>query len=320
MKKILLIQTAFLGDVILATPVIEELKRIFPSASIDVLVKKGNESLLSNNPYCHNVFTFNKKEGKVKELIRLTQLIRSNQYDLAINLHRFGSSGMLMLLSKAKLKYGFKKNPFSFTFTKKFEHQIGNGQHEVERNLSIIKEFGAKEKCRPSLFPSQQHIEKIEQYIQEEFYCIAPASVWFTKQLPKQKWIEKIKKLPADKFIYLLGGKEDIALCSEIIQYVNQTNLINLAGELNLLESAALIQKATRTFVNDSGPLHLASAMNAPVTAYFCSTTPKFGFGPLSDDSIIRESTVTLSCKPCGLHGFKACPKGHFKCGETIDV
>ncbi len=320
MKKILLIQTAFLGDVILATPVIEELKRIFPSASIDVIVKKGNESLLSNNPYCHNVFTFNKKEGKVKELIRLTRLIRSNQYDLAINLHRFGSSGMLMLFSKAKLIYGFQKNPFSFAYTKKFEHQIGNGQHEVERNLSIIKEFGAKEKCRPSLFPSQQHIEKIEQYIQEEFYCIAPASVWFTKQLPKQKWVEKIKKLPADKVIYLLGGKEDIALCSEIIQYANQTNLISLAGELNLLESAALIQKASRTFVNDSGPLHLASAMNAPVTAYFCSTTPKFGFGPLSDDSIIRESTEVLSCKPCGLHGFKACPKGHFNCGETIEV
>ena len=320
MKKILLIQTAFLGDVILATPVIEELKRIFPSASIDVLVKKGNESLLSNNPYCHNVFTFNKKEGKVKELIRLTRLIRSNNYDLAINLHRFGSSGMLMLLSKAKLKYGFQKNPFSFVYTKKFEHQIGNGQHEVERNLSVIKEFGAKEKCRPSLFPSQQHIEKIEQYIQEEFYCIAPASVWYTKQLPKQKWIEKIKRLPADKIIYLLGGKEDITLCSEIIQHANRSNLISLAGELNLLESAALIQKATRTFVNDSGPLHLASAMNAPVTAYFCSTTPKFGFGPLSDDSIIRESTETLSCKPCGLHGFKACPKGHFKCGETIEV
>ena len=320
MKKILLIQTAFLGDVILATPVIEELKRIFPTASIDVLVKKGNESLLSNNPYCHNVINFNKKEEKVKELIRLTRLIRSNNYDLAINLHRFGSSGMLMLLSNAKLKYGFQKNPFSFVYTKKFEHQIGNGQHEVERNLSIIKEFGAKEKCRPSLFPSQHHIEKIEQYIQEEFYCIAPASVWFTKQLPKQKWIEKIKRLPADKIIYLLGGKEDITLCSEIIQHANRSNLISLAGELNLLESAALIQKATRTFVNDSGPLHLASAMNAPVTAYFCSTTPKFGFGPLSDDSIIRESTETLSCKPCGLHGFKACPKGHFKCGETIEV
>ena len=138
--------------------------------------------------------------------------------------------------------------------------------------------------------------------------------------MPKQKWVEKIKKLPADKVIYLLGGKEDIALCSEIIQYANQTNLISLAGELNLLESAALIQKASRTFVNDSGPLHLASAMNAPVTAYFCSTTPKFGFGPLSDDSIIRESTEVLSCKPCGLHGFKACPKGHFNCGETIEV
>jgi heptosyltransferase-2 len=319
-KKILLVQTAFLVDVILATPVIEELKRIFPSAEIDVIVKKGNESLLSNNPYCSNVFNFNKKEGKVKELLRLTKLIRSNQYDLAINLHRFGSSGILMLLSKAHLKYGFKKNPFSFTYTKKFEHTIGNGQHEVERNLSIIKEFGAMKSVRPSLFPSQQHIEKIEQYIQEDFYCIAPASVWFTKQLPQHKWVEKINQLPQDAIIFLLGGSDDFDLCNELIQSANRKNCVNLAGKLNLLESAALISKAKRTFVNDSGPLHLASAMNAPVTAYFCSTTPKFGFGPLSEDAEVIETEEVLSCKPCGIHGYKACPKGHFKCGEKISI
>lgn len=320
MKKILLIQTAFLGDVILATPVIEELKRIFPSAEIDVIVKKGNESLLSNNPYCANVVTFNKKEGKVNELLRLTKLIRSNHYDLAINLHRFGSSGILMLLSKARLKYGFKKNPFSFSYTKKFEHTIGNGQHEVERNLSIIKEFGAKKSVRPSLFPNEQHEDKIETFVTDNFFCIAPASVWFTKQLPKYKWLEKINQLPENATIYLLGGSDDLDLCNELIQSANRKNCINLAGKLNLLESAALISKAKRTFVNDSGPLHLASAMNAPVTAYFCSTTPKFGFGPLSEDAEVIETEEKLSCKPCGLHGYKACPKGHFKCGETISV
>lgn len=320
MKKILLIQTAFLGDVILATPVIEELKRIFPSAEIDVIVKKGNESLLSNNPYCANVYTFNKKEGKVNELLRLTKLIRSNHYDLAINLHRFGSSGILMLLSKARLKYGFKKNPFSFSYTKKFEHTIGNGQHEVERNLSIIIEFGAMKSVRPSLFPNEQHQDKIQKFVTDNFYCIAPASVWFTKQLPKHKWLEKINQLPEDATIYLLGGSDDLDLCNELIQSANRKNCINLAGKLNLLESAALISKAKRTFVNDSGPLHLASAMNAPVTAYFCSTTPKFGFGPLSEDAEVIETEEKLSCKPCGLHGYKTCPKGHFKCGEMISV
>jgi heptosyltransferase-2 len=80
------------------------------------------------------------------------------------------------------------------------------------------------------------------------------------------------------------------------------------------------MSKAVRNYVNDSGPLHLASAMNAPVTAFFCSTVPSFGFGPLSDDSEIKETTEKLDCRPCGIHGFKTCPKGHFKCGKGIEI
>jgi heptosyltransferase-2 len=73
-------------------------------------------------------------------------------------------------------------------------------------------------------------------------------------------------------------------------------------------------------FVNDSAPMHFASAVNAPTTAIFCSTIPKFGFGPLSDQSFVVETNEALSCRPCGLHGKKACPEGHFKCGKTINV
>jgi heptosyltransferase-2 len=93
---------------------------------------------------------------------------------------------------------------------------------------------------------------------------------------------------------------------------------VNLCGKLNLLQSAALMQNAEMNFVNDSAPLHIASAMNAPVTAIYCSTVPEFGFGPLSDHFKILQ-VEKLSCKPCGLHGYKSCPKGHFKCGE-IDL
>ncbi len=96
-------------------------------------------------------------------------------------------------------------------------------------------------------------------------------------------------------------------------------NVINVAGELSFLESAALIKNAVMNFVNDSAPMHLASAMNAPVTAIFCSTVPSFGFGPLSDRSVIVETKEKLDCRPCGLHGFKACPKGHFKCAYSIE-
>ena len=320
MNRILIIQTAFLGDVILATPVISELKRLFPNAEIDALVKKGNESLLKNNPHLHYLITFDKSGGKFGAMRRLIRQFRAREYDLVINLHRFGSSGILTALSGAKKKYGFRKNPFSFTYTKKFEHQIGDGTHEVERNLSIIQEFGAVRSKRPELFPTREQIAKVSAYQHKPYFCFAPASVWFTKQLPKEKWIELIRKKSEEGQIYLLGGKEDEALCQEIITASEVSKAVNLAGQLNLLESAALIAKATRNFVNDSGPLHLASSMNAPVTAFFCSTVPAFGFGPLSDDSEISEVKEKLDCRPCGLHGFKACPKGHFKCGYGIEI
>lgn len=318
MNRILIIQTAFLGDVILATPVVSELHRIFPNSEIDVLVKKGTESLLANNPKIHTVFTFDKSAGKFKGIRSLIRQFRKNNYDLTINLHRFGSSGLIAGLSGAKMRYGFKKNPFSFLYTKKFDHKIGDGTHEVSRNLSLISEFGAEHVLRPELFPSQEDLNRVKPFQQESYLCIAPASVWFTKQLPEEKWIELLNK-NLDVKIYALGGPNDSELIERILQRSTHKNTENLSGKLGLLQSAALMQRAQRNYVNDSGPLHLASSMNAPVTAYFCSTVPDFGFGPLSDDSEIKE-VENLDCRPCGLHGHKECPQGHFKCGKEIVI
>ncbi len=319
MKRILIIQTAFLGDVILATPVASELKRVFPEAKIDFLLKKGNESLVIGNPKINQVITFDKSSGKWKAILRLIKQCRATKYDLVINLHRFASSGMIAGFSKGKKRYGFKKNPFSFMYTKSFDHSIGDGTHEVERNLKLISEFGCSPKTRPELFPSEKEMASVQSYLSDEFYCLAPASVWYTKQLPKEKWLELIRKIGIRKTIYLLGGKDDFELCESILNDASMESIINLSGKLNLLESAALIQKATRTFVNDSGPLHLASAVNAPVTAFFCSTVPNFGFGPLSDDSEVKE-VKDLECRPCGLHGHKSCQKKHFNCGKKMIV
>lgn len=318
MKRILIIQTAFLGDVILATPVVSELHRLFPESEIDVLVKKGNASLLTGNSKINEVFVLDKSSGKWKAIQSLIKTFRKNNYDLIVNLHRFGSSGLIASLSKAKQVYGFSKNPFSFLYTKKFEHNIGNGMHEVERNLSIIKEFGAQSKVRPELFPSEKDHQAVEAYIGSSFVCIAPASVWYTKQLPEAKWKELIDQI-RDKRVLLIGGKDDIELCERIKSDTENKNVTNLAGQFSLLQSAALIQKASHVYVNDSGPLHIASAMNIPTTAFFCSTVPSFGFGPLAEINEIREVNG-LDCRPCGLHGHKSCPKNNFRCGNEMNV
>ena len=87
-----------------------------------------------------------------------------------------------------------------------------------------------------------------------------------------------------------------------------------------MLQSAALMEGALMNYVNDSAPMHLASAMNAPTTAIFCSTIPAFGFGPLSDNCVVIESSQKLNCRPCGIHGSKFCPEKHFNCAEKISV
>ena len=316
MKRFLVIQTAFLGDVILATPVVSELRRIYPDAQIDMLVRRGNEGILENHPAIDNVYTLNKKEGKLKEIKRLVKLFRAQNYDEVINLHRFGSSGMITFLTKAKAKTGFDKNPFSFCYSRKTKHVIGDGTHEVERNLSLIAMHGAEKLVRPSVHPGEKEFAVVDNLIHKPFYCLAPASIWFTKQLPEAKWVELARLLSASGQVYLVGAPGDFELCERIRQNAGLNESSNIAGKLALLESCALFSKAIRCYVNDSGPMHMASAVNTPTTAFYCSTIPAFGFGPLADDSRIAQIEEILYCRPCGLHGYKKCPEGHFKCGD----
>lgn len=318
MPGFLIIQTAFIGDVILATPVIEKLHRHYPEARIDFMLRKGNEGLLAEHPYVNNLLVWDKKRNKYGNLFRLIREIRKARYDYVINLQRFASSGMVTLFSGAKQKYGFDKNPLSLFFTRRFRHEIGNGRHETIRNLELVTALTDDKPEKPALYPSRTDYKKIKEWQKDPYICIAPTSVWFTKQYPAGKWMELIGRFPAKTNVYLLGSPADEEACDTILQAVSRDTVYNLCGKLSLKESAALMKGAEMNYVNDSAPLHLASAVNAPVTAVFCSTVPDFGFGPLSDKSRVVETQEKLDCRPCGLHGFKACPEGHFNCALTI--
>ncbi len=319
MKSALIIQTAFIGDVILATPLIEKMHAVFPGISIDFLVKKGNEGLFHKHPKLHKIYVFDKRVGKIKALFQTIKQVRHTQYDIIINLHRFASSGIIASMAKAKLKVGFNKNPFSFFYDEVIKHKFDTRIHEIDRNLALIQFFTDHTPYKPKLYPTAEDYNYVNQFVinNESYYCFAPSSVWFTKQIPKHKSLELINKLNGKK-VFLLGAPSDYKYCEDLINLTGNMQTVNLCGKLNLLQSAALMQNAEMNFVNDSAPLHIASAMNAPVTAIYCSTVPEFGFGPLSDHFKILQ-VEKLSCKPCGLHGYKSCPKGHFKCGE-IDL
>jgi ADP-heptose:LPS heptosyltransferase len=318
--KILIIQTAFIGDVVLATSVVEKLRFDFQDCTIDFLLRKGNEGLLHNHPHINEVWVFDKQRSKYRNLVRLIREIREQSYDYVINIQRFFTTGLITALSHGKVTIGFDKNPLSFLFTHAVNHQIENGNnpnHEVNRNISLLKSITDTGFARPRLYPSKEDYQVIPD--EEEYVCIAPASVWFTKQFPLKKWCELIDKLPEKYTVYLIGGPNDVGLCRQVKEQVKNDKVRIVAGELTYLQSAALISKANMNFVNDSAPAHFASAMNAPVAVIYCSTVPAFGFGPLSDISHTIETNEKLACRPCGLHGKKACPKQHFKCAD-IDV
>lgn len=318
MKQFLIIQTAFLGDVILCTPLLTELKRIYPDCSIDIVVRKGNESLLNNHPAIRSVFVWNKNKEKYKSLLTTIRTIRSTNYDEIINLQRYTSAGLMLLFSKAKQKIGFTKNKFSFAYSRLVPHEFKNGIHEVSRNLNTIAHHGAIQLVRPSLYPSSEDYTSVQPYQKETYFCLAPASVWYTKQVPEEKWVELIHQLIKLGKVYLIGAPNDFELAERIKGKLAQVE--NLCGQLTLLQSAALMEKARMNYVNDSGPMHLASAVNAPTRAFFCSTIPKFGFGPLSEDAKIIEIEHALQCRPCGIHGHKSCPEKHFKCGKELQM
>lgn len=317
MKKILIIQTAFLGDVVLATPLIEKAHRFWPEAEIDFLLRKGNESLLKGHPHVRQVIVRNKAEGKVKSLRKMLRQVRQERYDLVINLHRYFSSGLIAGFSRAKHICGFDKNPLAWRYHHKSPHIIsdaGPGVHEVERNLSLIEHLTDASDAPMRLYPSPADFEKVT--CSEPYVCLAPTSVWFSKQWPAEKWVALIGELDKSLKVFLLGAPGDKVTCERIASQSNHSGVVVKAGELNLLQSAALMAGAQMNYVNDSAPMHLASSMDAPVTAIFLSTVPRFGFGPRSTESHIVETPEELACRPCGLHGFKECPQGHFRCSE----
>jgi len=146
MHKILIVQTAFIGDVILATGLIESLHQAFPESKIDFVLRKGNESLLKSHPFVNKLYVWDKKKNKFSNLI---------------NLQRFFSTGLITLFAKSKNKRGYNKNPLSFCYHKKSEHIIGK-KHETYRNFSLIDDLKNIQYQKPNLYFTEEENQKVQ--------------------------------------------------------------------------------------------------------------------------------------------------------------
>jgi len=321
MKRILIIQTAFIGDAVLAAAMLEKVHLSHPDWKIDFLVRKGNEGLFAEHPFLNRLIIWDKKENKYLHLLQLLFKIRSKKYDIVVNAQRYAATGFLTGFSGAREKIGFDKNPLSFLFSNKVKHDTlveGTYLHEVERNQRLIASFTDGQYAMPRLYPSAADEKEVKVLKGKPYICVAPASVWKTKQYPKFKWREFLDAISEDYVVYLIGAPSDKELCERISSKSSHKMIFNLAGKLSFLQSAALMKDAKMNYANDSAPMHFASAMNAPITAVYCSTVPEFGYGPLGKNSTIIEADIKLSCKPCGTHGSNRCPEKHYDCAIKI--
>lgn len=323
--RMLVIQTAFIGDLILTTPLLRAAKKSFPQISIECVVLPQTANLITNNPHVDHIIPYDKRrtESSLRDFLALVKTLRRRKYDAALIPHRSWRSASLVLLAGIPTRIGFDASSASILYTHRVAYR--KNFHETERNLNLLSPFGVHAMDpAPEIFCTHTDEQKALDFLTrhtdsdaQSLFGIAAGSVWPTKRWIPQRFAEVADRLIKEKkgTVILFGGPEDRTLCNRISAMMDRTPLI-AAGHFSLKESAALIAKCRVFLSNDTGLMHLAAAMHVPVVALFGATIPAFGFAPLGDGHTIVEAK--LPCRPCGAHGTKKCREGTFACMKMI--
>lgn len=315
MKKIriLIIHTAFIGDIVLSTPLIKKLRDTYPKAEITYLTTPVGASILRNNPHLNHIIEYDKRgEHKgMKGFWAIAKKLKMEAYNLVITPHRYLRSTFLTFLTGAPIRRGYDSAAASFLYNERVHYD--KSRHEVEKLLSFVPKDEGK-RYEIEIFPTELEVEKVDKLLEkrrEKVVVVAPGSKWFTKKWPLEYFNRVIKELEKreDTTVVVVGGKEEMFFNMSL---ANTT--IDLRGKTTLLELAEVIRRADIVLTNDSSPIHIASAFpNVRILALFGPTVEKFGFFPWSKNSEVFQ-VEGLECRPCSIHGGDSCPKKHFKC------
>ena len=316
--NILIIHTAFIGDIVLSTALISKLKEKYPDSDIYYLTTPLGKEILKNNPKIKEVIVYDKR-GKDKgfgAFISFVRKIRNLKIDVCLTPHRYLRSSVLSLLSGAKIRVGYNIANLSFVFNKKIKYD--KTKHEVEKLLSFVDDDNKRFELE--MYPSEKDEIKIDSLVKnlsenKKIILIAPGSKWFTKKWPEEYFRILIQKLVKrdDLLIIITGGKEE-----KEIELNLDSKVLDLRGEISLLELAELTKRAILVVSNDSAPIHITSAFpNTRIIGIFGPTVKEFGFFPWSKNSKVFEING-LYCRPCAIHGGNSCPEKHFRCMKEI--
>jgi heptosyltransferase-2 len=310
------IQTAFLGDVVLTTPLLTTLADQF--GPVDVVVTPGAAELLEGHPAVREVLRYDKKgrDAGLAGLRRLGAELRMRQYARAFLPQRSWRSAALALLARVPQRVGFADSPAAITYTTRVTRAPTG--HEVERLLALA---GRRTRPAPpvSLALTTEDEAAADRWLAARgiapgFTAIAPGSIWGTKRWPSYPALAAA----LEGSLVVVGGEGDTALADEVVAAA-PGRAWSAAGLLSLRASAALIERARVLVTNDSVPLHLATAVGTPLVAIFGPTVPEQGFGPRGSRSLALGH-AGLACRPCSAHGPRVCPLGHHRCMRELPV
>lgn len=318
--KILVVQTAFIGDLIMSTPIFRALSVAFPNAEIHALVIPSASIILKHNPFVSKVFSFDKKNsliGKLKSLFKIIQVIRKEKYDFGFALQQSSTTSLMLLLGGVRRRVGNHRLRFATD-----RIIIPKGRHIRQRVLEYVRPFTKSDLSSDTeVFLSESELKVANEIVSkaksQRLIAIAPGSVRATKRWNVDSYKALVELLTKnDYYVFLVGSKDEHAVNQSIVERVNSRNIKNLSGELSLLESAALIEKCNLMICNDSSPLHIANAVGTDVFAFFGPTVRSFGCYPWRSRDKMLE--VDLDCRPCHKHGSDKCPLGHHNCMNEI--
>jgi heptosyltransferase-2 len=321
----LVVQSSFLGDMVLTTPLFAFLAR---SGTVDVVCTPAAAALIANNPSIREVIPYDKRgsERGARGFAKLSSRLREKKYESAYMAQGSVRSGALVAAAGIGDRVGFATSAARLFYTTRIA-PIDN-MHHAARLLSLgtrdpLRDVG-KTEVQPHLYPGARERAAVDELLashpdrgnDRKLIALAPGSVWATKRWPF--YPDLARELAKDGRVVVIGAEADRPLAAEILAATNG-NAIDATGRLSLLGSAELIGRAALLVTNDSAPQHLASAMNTPTLAIFGPTVPEFGFGPLADTSRVLGHR-DLDCRPCDRHGPQKCPLGHWRCMREISA
>lgn len=320
MSASLVIQTAFIGDVVLTTPLIHALAERGP---VDVVTTPAGAALLAGNPSVRRLVAYDKRAERGPGALRRVAAEVSAGSRQAVAYCAQGSlrSAALAAWAGYRERVGFDTSAGRWLYTRRVRH-VGL-QHHAERLLRLAVGDAAAvnaSSLRPRLYPGPGESQAVDALLAglppgRPLIALAPGSIWGTKRWPGYPALAA--GLCSVASVVVVGSRDDSALASTVVASAPGT--IDATGRLSLLASAELIRRCALLVTNDSAPQHLASAMATPTLTLYGPTIPGFGFGPLAPGSRMLGHP-DLACRPCDHHGPPVCPLGHFRCMRELDV